>query len=94
MEPPCTGHSPCPPAAIQCLPQRRGVFVHPPGSGQSRTAMADGHSQATKAKTNPRVRNNTKKHIEFNWSVSVHSHNLVTFWSIKIPALVPPVGQC
>lgn len=41
--------------------------------------MADGHSQATKAKTNPRVRNNTKKDTKFNWSISVHSHNLVTF---------------
>lgn len=82
---PSTDHSPCPPAAIRCLPQRRGVFVHPLGSGRSRTAMADGHSQATKAKTNPRIRHDTKNPREFNWSVTIHSHNLVTLLVHKNP---------
>lgn len=40
--------------------------------------MADGHSQAAKAKTNPRIRHNTMNHREFNRSVIDRSHNLVT----------------
>lgn len=78
VEVPSICRSPCPPAATQCLRQRRGVFAHPPGSGQSRTAMVDGHSQAAKAKTNPRIRHNTINQRELNWSVIVRSHNLVT----------------
>lgn len=40
--------------------------------------MADGHSQAAKAKTNPRTAYHVYKHTEFNWTVTAHSHNLST----------------
>lgn len=36
----------CPPDAVLCLLQKRVASVHPPRSGQSRTAMVDGSSQA------------------------------------------------
>lgn len=40
-----------PPDAVLCLLQKRVVSVHPPRSGQSRTAMVDGSSQADEAGT-------------------------------------------
>lgn len=40
--------------------------------------MADGRSQAAKAKPNPRIRHNTINYRGFNWSVTGHSHTLVT----------------
>lgn len=45
-----------PPDAVLCPLQKRGASAHPPRSGQSRTAMVDGNSQAdedekAKAKT-------------------------------------------
>lgn len=47
-----------PPDAELCLLQKRVVSVHPPRSGQSRTAKVDGSSQAdeeetAKAETSP-----------------------------------------
>ena len=40
-----------PPDAVLCLLQKRVVSVRPPRSGQSRTAMVGGSSQADKGET-------------------------------------------